>query len=460
MKRSMKSKRVSWAPGVNLCQVALFKKDDPASSVGLKHVQIHTSCNSYADGLQPNCLPPGFGCSTLQVSHVPAVKWSSPPKFAVNPNWRVAASEESQEVGAQLLRESKELESVYPRSSSIPSSPSVSLEAQAERFNDNLTPVIPIIPIEEVETVDPQLHLKLPPCAPEARQISEPETRKRVPPPTEKTSPPKLTVVATAGTDAAAAAASAALTVLLKSTERGSMIDTNLLIKILSDPKMVEKLMKNSAGSFSLPKLNPTVSLPVPDIKAPKLDMPQAPSGRKLDIPSYGSDLIKTAHAPGLVSVPIPVTAHANGQVPFSRSAVPFTKTNPMNLTPVVAPIPAPVSSAEAAKPQPVKGIDYYKNLIRQHGVETQQDMVQINGIQNPLDNSISDHQKLKPMEMTPKRQHQQKHCMFYNSPQGCRRGSNCPFQHGPILPQWRTGTLMDEPSAKRMRLGDEIMGR
>ncbi|PKI75945.1 hypothetical protein CRG98_003679 [Punica granatum] len=384
MKRSMKSKRVSWAPGVNLCQVALFKKDDPASSVGLKHVQIHTSCNSYADGLQPNCLPPGFGCSTLQVSHVPAVKWSSPPKFAVNPNWRVAASEESQEVGAQLLRESKELESVYPRSSSIPSSPSVSLEAQAERFNDNLTPVIPIIPIEEVETVDPQLHLKLPPCAPEARQISEPETRKRVPPPTEKTSPPKLTVVATAGTDAAAAAASAALTVLLKSTERGSMIDTNLLIKILSDPKMV----------------------------------------------------------------------------PFSRSAVPFTKTNPMNLTPVVAPIPAPVSSAEAAKPQPVKGIDYYKNLIRQHGVETQQDMVQINGIQNPLDNSISDHQKLKPMEMTPKRQHQQKHCMFYNSPQGCRRGSNCPFQHGPILPQWRTGTLMDEPSAKRMRLGDEIMGR
>ncbi|OWM80247.1 hypothetical protein CDL15_Pgr019527 [Punica granatum] len=148
------------------------------------------------------------------------------------------------------------------------------------------------------------------------------------------------------------------------------MIDTNLLINILSDPKMVEKLMKNSAGSFSLPKSNPTVSMPVPDIKAPKLDMPQAPMEPKLDMPQ-SSLRAKAGHS---------ILCVGSDQNPScSRSAVPFPETNPMNLTPVVASIPALVSSAEAVKPRPVKGIDYYKKLIRQHGEETQQDMVQIN---------------------------------------------------------------------------------
>lgn len=113
------------------------------------------------------------------------------------------------EVGAQSLRESKVLESVYPYSSSILSrlgfffsfvwsvneiklvlvmsqvltvfltyshfllcSPTVSVEAEAELLCDSLVPIIPIIPTGEIENNVPPQNIELPPSVPEAHKIS------------------------------------------------------------------------------------------------------------------------------------------------------------------------------------------------------------------------------------------------------------------------------------------------
>lgn len=418
----------------------------------------------------------------------------------MDPSWHVAAGEESSE----LHRVSKELELVCPHSSSVHSrlrfcslfsevcvcgiftgpqfwiiplsffripkisllsflycSPPTSTEACAELYDDSLTPIIPIIPIEETKSFDPQPHLELPAFALESHRISEPESSAPVPPPG-KVYPLAPAVLASAGPDVAAAAASAASTILLQSVEQGNMIDMNLLIKFLSDPNMVGKLIASSVGDSSMPKSNSTIPLAVPDVMATKVDPPQAAV-----IPSSGSDLMKSSSK---VMVPIPVPTPASYETPASETAaITLPGTNLATVKLVTAPIPTPVSSGEAVRqplaipvsfnkaveqPQrPMKGIDYYKNLIKQHGGEAQQNMGQIHRKYNHLENTIPDHQKPKPRE-------KKKRCMFYNSPKGCRNGSNCPFQHGSIQSQWMAGHLADEPSAKRIRLGGEIMGR
>ncbi|KAG5241113.1 zinc finger CCCH domain-containing protein [Salix suchowensis] len=115
MKRSRKSGRVSWAPALNLCQVRLF----------LSEIALQKS--------------------------VDMVQWKCPPNFVVNYDWRVTVGEESQESQAQKLREMRVLEAVYPRPSSVP--PNI----EEEIYDDSLTPIIPLIPVEEEEAAEIQL---------------------------------------------------------------------------------------------------------------------------------------------------------------------------------------------------------------------------------------------------------------------------------------------------------------
>ncbi|KAL9258299.1 Zinc finger CCCH domain-containing protein [Drosera capensis] len=197
-------------------------------------------------------MPPGFEAnrfsnSSKKILPVAQVKWSCPPKFVLNQNFQVASGEESVQRVVQPEREHRILEAIYIRLSSIPPSPSVSVDVEERDYDDRLTPVVPIIPIEEEEeeAMDLTDNVKLLAAALEASKsvgpfVSETAVQADLPPPARPCVENKPLFGTLAGVRAdAVAAASAAFTALTKAKELGSMVDTDLLISILSDPEMI-----------------------------------------------------------------------------------------------------------------------------------------------------------------------------------------------------------------------------
>ncbi|XP_062076789.1 zinc finger CCCH domain-containing protein 6-like [Humulus lupulus] len=143
-----------------------------------------------------NDLPPGFehGIPVTQTgmktSYVfSQTQWKCPLKIMLSPSWRVVSGEESEEVKHQKLRETRVFKAIYPRLSSIPSNPSVFPEVKNGYYDDGRTPLVPLIPIEEES----------------AKLLSE------------------------------------------------NFIDLDLLIKILSSPKMINNLMKLNNFNNNVP---------------------------------------------------------------------------------------------------------------------------------------------------------------------------------------------------------------
>ncbi|TYJ10188.1 hypothetical protein E1A91_A11G191200v1 [Gossypium mustelinum] len=403
MKRSRKSNRVSWAPGVNLCQVKLFLREDCPSKVGGQRqdtIQAKASWTSHPSGMSANDLPPGFeGChytSALKcdLAKIPRIQWISPPKFALNFNWQVAAGEESKEVEAQKLREKRVLEAVYPRISVIPPNP-VSLNVEVESYDDSRIPLVPLTPIEDDEEAEVPSGI-----ATQAKSPSNFETVALLKHPGLSNSGthnmPHCPSSAAGAPDMlpgvssdVMTAALAALTAVVKTKEQGSLVDTDLLVKILSDPKIVEKL------------------------------------------------ILDHGH---------PVAADGNVVQP----------------SPSMMPVQPAISSTamQTNAGVAVKDTDYFKNLIREHGRDKEEDkghnmsqtVSHINHIQN-----LKVVETLKPVALKTKFR---KPCMFFNSSKGCRQGSNCPYLHDNKSLQWQTGRTLEAPSAKRMKLSGEITGR
>ncbi|KAK8327630.1 hypothetical protein V6Z12_A11G195900 [Gossypium hirsutum] len=404
MKRSRKSNRVSWAPGVNLCQVKLFLREDCPSKVGGQRqdtIQAKASWTSHPSGMSANDLPPGFeGChytSALKcdLAKIPRIQWISPPKFALNFNWQVAAGEESKEVEAQKLREKRVLEAVYPRISVIPPNP-VSLNVEVESYDDSRIPLVPLTPIEDDEEAEVPSGI-----ATQAKSPSNFETVALLKHPGLSNSGthnmPHCPSSAAGAPDMlpgvssdVMTAALAALTAVVKTKEQGSLVDTDLLVKILSDPKIVEKLIHDHGH---------------------------------------------------------PVAAADGNVVQPSPSMMP--------VQPAISSTAMQTNAGVA-----VKDTNYFKNLIREHGRDKEEDkghnmsqtVSHINHIQN-----LKVVETLKPVALKTKFR---KPCMFFNSSKGCRQGSNCPYLHDNKSLQWQTGRTLEAPSAKRMKLSGEITGR
>lgn len=127
--------------------------------------------------------------------------------------------------------------------------------------------------------------------------------------------------------------------------------------------------------------------------------------------------------------------------------------TNSMAYPPSTAPA---LAGKEA---QPTKDINYYKNLVRQHGADendTRQEMHDsLIGIRQNNFKDLKPAYNDKP-EVNFKTQ---KPCIYFNSSRGCRNGSNCPFQHD-TSSQWGPVNILGSHSAKRAKLGPEIKGR
>ncbi|KAK2408921.1 zinc finger CCCH domain-containing protein [Trifolium repens] len=382
MKRSRKSNRVSWAPGSNLCQVKLFLSDDYPSKVGLKSQDnlkgkassmLCSSSNEYVD------LPPGFESSHFpnqskaEFSHIPKIKWECPLPFVFSSAWLVAAGEESREIEIQKLREIRVLEAVYPRHSAIPPSPSVSLDVKEEDYNDNLTPLIPLIPVEEEESMEAAVN-------PQPNGQSQNLHKYMSAPTSSCTISSDACVMPLAGVSSGSvadiAAASDVVAAILKSKEQGGLIDMDLLVKILNDLKMIENLISEHGSKTAtsnsvvtstsgLKAATPSVPMftPTPDAAASRNTHPSSVgfSGLKPSTPSvsslnHASGKPATLFAPAIPSYSIVTSAYdktATALVPLSR---------PVSGKPASPSVFMPTPSPASHMPRPVNNDFHVSN--------------------------------------------------------------------------------------------------
>ncbi|KAM1426056.1 hypothetical protein TB2_017963 [Malus domestica] len=481
LKRSRKSNSVSWASGPDLRQVKLFSSEDCPVAVGVKyqnHLQAKASYMSRSAPIEHD-FPPGFErCVPVRQPKVERpllrqIQWKCPSKFVMNEAWQVAAGEESEEVKAQKLRVTRVLEAVYPRLSAIPPNPSVSADVKAERCDDSLTPSVPLIPIEEIEQESqnlPSSDMDLDSdveCKPPALPQGLPASPQQI-----ADDKPSLGNLPSQNADVIAAAV--ALTAIVESAEKGSLIDTDLLIKILNDPKMIQKLINEPGSlaklgvaptnSFTAPAPMPRTTVPSVPSSLPKTDMLTTAGGNLFPmagtvglgttmnaIPLQSGSVQMSGLNPPAPSPPVPVTHSNFGTLPRLPNQIQTQPTIGAMTYPNRAPSPAFL--VKEALLLPAKNINNCKNLIMQHGAEKQE-------IQYPFvaQKQIGNKFNLsKDMKMAPnfkpvgKKPKKPKQCKYFKGPNGCRNGVNCKFQHNMPL-QCGNGNLIGGHIAKRAK--------
>ncbi|KAA3476328.1 zinc finger CCCH domain-containing protein 6-like [Gossypium australe] len=400
----------------SITMIRLFLSEESPSQVGSgaqDHLQAKTfSVSHLYVAAVDDFLPPGFeGASStnhlqINLSEVPVISWRFPlrhhkalaisrssqryistfsfsfitivlgiavkdefvlSQFVLDVDWQVVAGEESKEVEIQNQREVRVLEAVYPRPSAIPSNPSAYEEDC--NYDEQQTPQIPVTPIEDEDAaIGTPLGVLAPFRAPISSQAGVP------------------------------AAASAAFTTIDHNNERGNMIDPNLLVKILSNPTLIEKLVTDYRPPFDLP---PPVNVTGPS---------STPSSAATSDGSF------YAWSNGVGVAP------SNKQGPIPAVGVPQKKDE-----------------------------NYYKNLIQQHGGERR-------GTTQSFDSRY--YHQLKPnQEVTsnPKSRDSKtrimKPCLYFNTARGCRNGVNCAFQHDTLS----QNNVSDAQNAKRMKMDREI---
>jgi hypothetical protein len=378
--------------------------------------------------------------------------------------WQVVAGEESKESEVENQREMRVLEAVYPRPSAIPPkydtcsflekilhlaytlpcteqlfsslySPSVLADAEDSSHNDEQAFLIPLTPIEDEDVaVDISFDSMAPfpvslsqqplPLAAGIRYPSQCSLPSISNPPAQA---PTGGMVVGAEPDVAASA-SAAFNAIVEGNEHGSLIDHELLIKILSNPKMIEKLVTDygpaAANTQDVPK-------------------PRSPPASSSDQPPVHIDRTLSSTPPSATLLAGPFFHQPNG-----------VGAGPPNLR--LPPPPAiPVSSPSLVGAPPAKDISYYKSLIQQHGEERQDAPPQYgNNRQSHQSGAnqelVNNHRSrdVRPKIMKP--------CIYFNSSRGCRHGANCSYQHDASFQQ-RGTSVQEMQSAKRMKVDREI---
>ncbi|KAJ4916220.1 Zinc finger CCCH domain-containing protein 6 [Raphanus sativus] len=393
MRALQKSKRVSWPPDFKLCQVRLFTSEDSPSQVGSES-QDHFQAKSWeaSHPSDEDNLPPGFGGlfspneSLINLSDIPIIKWQCSVRILLDEEWSVVAGDESKEVEAQNQRELRVLEAFYPAASSIPPNPSVAADVDNSDYDDQQTVVIPFLVVEDDDVVmdtAPILPTQSGVDVGTVQSVRDENTS------TSSTLPPATSEIM------------AALAALSNIKEQGSssMIDPDLLMKFLSNPKMMESLVANcgSAGSVSSSSA--------------------------------------THEANGVVTTTAPVSSNGQYNPQPAVSHIP----PPM----VYPPTPAPSDQSNYGAPPPLAARDasYYKSLIQKHGGERQEALPaqqHLGGYRHSLQpgrgepnpemvNNNNNNNNQRPRDSKPKIM---RPCMFFNTPRGCRNGASCLFQH------------------------------
>ncbi|KAL8030686.1 hypothetical protein ABFX02_14G301700 [Erythranthe guttata] len=400
MRGSHKSKRITWASDLNLCQIKLFLSEEPPSQVGIKtrnHPQTMPFWPGQSVGNEPNDnLPPGFEGihQSVKLSQIPLTKWRCPPRIEINSEWQVVAGEESNEIKAENQRETRVLESIYPWPSAIPPNPSVLAEVANSTGNDQNTPRVPLTPIEEGD---------------------------------------------------------ASLGTLLSSHANGtvqdtkpieSMIDSDLLMKILSNPKLVEQLVTSNGGPTN--KQTPLYNNNTHN---------NIPSSNLQSKPAIGSQRVGTRNTASITSPHYIPNSYDPTKIGIKRTDHPTVVNGPF--------YPSPQTRTAMGAPMK-KDVNYYKSLIQLHGGEKRdvlpqfvhQDNRQMMINQQPISNFLmKSRESSNPKIMT-------RPCVYFNTPKGCRHGANCTYQHDTTSYQHRlNGYAPEVQIAKRVKLDREITG-
>ncbi|CAI9753397.1 unnamed protein product [Fraxinus pennsylvanica] len=476
MEGSKKSKRVNWASDVSLCQVRLFLLEESPSQVGVEtqdHLQAKT-LRSVQTGsiLSDDNLPPGFeglqrgNLWRNKLSQLPLIKWRCPSRFEVDGVWRVVAGEESKEVEAQNHREMRVLEAIYPRLSSIPPNPSVSAGIEDSSQIDHNTVLIPITPIEDedaaLEAPLAFMESNTAPMASQPQILTNETSSSWV---SGSTDPHAYEIPETSGDPCVqpdiVAAAHAALTAAMSKNDQGNLIDHNLLIKILSDPKMIEQLVTNHGTASStqnvpapsIPNVPPTGVQNIPFSSTQNMTSTSThnfPSSSSIKLPNPSSSTINrrdppSAHVTRPELISSPATSSRAFFPPSRIGLIPNSRPSAPDI--IFAPPPS-------ARPPIAKDINYYKSLIQQHGAERQEGLPQFGNqqlgtIQEHLNVAKSRDPKLKVMRP----------CIYFNSARGCRNGANCAYLHE-TSSQPRVSSVSEVQNTKRMKMDGEITGR
>ncbi|KAJ1422586.1 Zinc finger, CCCH-type [Sesbania bispinosa] len=469
---------------ISSSQVKLFLSEDYPSKVGQKlpdHLQAKISSTLHSSTNESDDLPPGFESShflnrrKVEFSHISQIKWERPPRLVFSSHWRVAAGEESREREAQKLREMKVLEAVYPRISAIPPSPSVSLDVEEEDYDDNITPLVSIIPIEEEESINSV-------TLPHNVQSQNLQQYISAMTPISSDCNTSHTVSFDAcgalisggvslGSEADLAAASAIVAAIVKSNEQGRLVDMDLLVEIFNDPKMIEKLTKEnriatttvsaSSKAVDIPSSGSKPAIPSVSLLNPTPDKP-ATASVPLSRPVSGKPVSPSVLLPTVTPAPHMLRSvnnnihHVSNGIPTALNTQPRQDTVLASGVKRAASLPSIASSELSSVTLPsatgnlhtvvnqgqstastmppyqlntgsecaVKDANYYKNLVRQHGADKQDSQI---GIRH------SNFQDLKPVHNINKGEvkHKiQKPCIYFKSSRGCRNGNNCPYQH------------------------------
>lgn len=371
----------------------------------------------------------------------------------------------------------------------------VSLNVEVESYDDSRIPLVPLTPIEDDEGAEVPSGIaaqaKSPSNFETAALLKHPDlsnagTHSMPHCPSSAAGLPDMLPGVSSDVMAAALAALA----VVKTKEQGSLVDTDLLVKILSDPKIVEKLIHDHGHPVAAANGN-VVSTPV-HISGPETGItslpgskPQMPADRNsnhlvkelrsvLSTPASGADIVpismpmRVESSAPLTSTNIDmITGHraANGNAYTTMNQVhpsPSTTMKQVQPSPSMMPVQPAISSTamQTNAGVTVKDTNYFKNLIREHGRDKEEDkghnMSQTGSHINHIQN-LKVVETLKPVASKTKFR---KPCMFFNSSKGCRQGSNCPYLHDIKSLQWQTGRTLEAPGAKRMKLSGEIAGR
>ncbi|OIV92689.1 hypothetical protein TanjilG_18040 [Lupinus angustifolius] len=492
--------------------VKFFLRDDCPAKVGhysQNTLQAKTLTMFPSSTNDCNDLPPGFegnyflSKSKADISHIPQVKWECAPQFTFTSGLPIAAGEFSREKVDQNLREAKVFEALYPRSSAIPPSPSVSFEVEQEDYDDNLTPLIPITePIEEEDSADVTPEMAVTNLLPQIFQqytsatspiIQQCNTSSTVPSSVCGGPLPKISPGLVQDLTAAAVAT------ISKSNDQGSLIDMDVLVKIFNDPILIENLIKEhttaaaatvsaSSNCVGIPtsRLDPATSVPVSKPATPPSTMVSLPSMSNQATPPVSfltpthakhahppvSALTSALHNPATASFtphtpPSPSPAvdapvnhrHVSKNVHHvpdgvrraaSLPSVPSIELSTVPTLPAsTVPYQSSIGSAYAVK----KDANYYKNLIKQHGADKKVTYDSKIGIHH---NNFEDFKSVKNIKTGVMISKIQKPCIYFKSQRGCRNGSHCPYLHD-ISDQWRVSNVIETPNAKGFKRGPEI---
>ncbi|XP_059293076.1 zinc finger CCCH domain-containing protein 30 [Lycium ferocissimum] len=304
---------------------------------------------------------------------------------------------------------------------------------------------------------------------------------------------------------------------LAKSQEQGSLIDTDLLVKLLSNPEQIQKLM-NEQGGATNPKTGAASNPIVPSSTTPRstadslnkqvtgkvinkpineYQVPHAGSGpifgpmpmaksapmaiNKPDT-SMKSNLANEQGAPPHVGTAdirrnmplVHPTSHLNlekikklineygapdnvGGKPLVNSELVPSSSSKCDVVSLHSPNTGHTSPfISMTSPAPLhKDINYYKSLIKQHGENPESVDHELLQSSNPLDHA----ELLKNLKPNQGSMNFQKRCAFFGKPRGCLNGNSCPFLHD-MSGQRRSGGMLEAPGSKRMKLTGELTGR